>query len=511
MTRTGRDRLVLAVDLGSGGPKVGYVTLAGEPVWWWYERGDAVGGAETQDAERWWQTIVEAARRGLDEGAVDGADVVGVAVTGQWASTVPVDERGRPVAECLMWSDTHGAAYSRERFGGPVSGYAARPLATWLRRSGGIPNPGGADPVAHFLHLQHDRPDVAALARWYLEPVDYLTMRFTGRAAATAMSMTAAWLTDNRDLSRLDYDPVLTRLAGIDTSRLPPLVAGGSVVGTVLPDVAELVGIPRDAVVVTGAPDLHNAIVASGCVDLHQPHLSLGTSAWISCPVPAKKTDVVRQLAAVPGIGDGHYVLADNQDNAGRCLEWFRQGFAPDLSYDALGELAASAPPGAHGVFFTPWLSGERSPVDARWARGGFHNLSLSHGRADLTRAVLEGVALNLRWLLQAAERFTGRTLDPIRVIGGGATMDVWVQILADVLDRTLERVEQPWVGGLRGAGLTVGLALGEVGREEVHTLVPVDRVFSPDSAHRATHDAMFGEFPRLFRSQRGFFRRRNG
>jgi xylulokinase len=511
VSRTGRDRLVLAVDLGSGGPKVGYVTLTGEPVWWWYERGDAVGGAEIQDAEAWWSTIAEAARRGVVEGHVEGGDVVGVAVTGQWASTVPVDAGGRPVAECLMWSDTRGAAYSRERFAGPVSGYAPRVLATWLRRSGGVPSPGGADPVAHLLHLQHDRPEVMEQARWCLEPVDYLTMRFTGRAAATAMSMTAAWLTDNRDLATLAYDPVLLRLAGVDPSRLPPLVPGGSVVGTVLPEVAAEIGIPATAQVVTGAPDLHNAGIASGCVELHQPHLSLGTSAWISCPLPAKKTDVVRQLAAVPGRGDGRYVLADNQDNAGRCLEWFRAAFAPDLSYDDLAALAATAPAGADGVFFTPWLSGERSPADARWARGGFHNLSLTADRATMTRAVLEGVALNLRWLLEAAEHFTGRRLDPIRLVGGGATVDVWCQILADVLDRTLERIEQPWVAGLRGGGLTVGMALGEVAPEEVHGLVPVERVFSPDPAHRSTYDRMFAEFPRLLRSQRGFFRRRNG
>ena len=178
-------RLVLAVDLGSGGPKVGYVTTTGEPVWWWHERTDAVTGAEVQDAEEWWTTIVAAARRGIVEGGVDGAAVVGVAVTGQWASTVPVDASGRPVAECLMWSDTRGAEHSGAAFGGPVAGYSARALATWLRRSGGIPSPTGADPVAHMLHLDRDRPEVAAAARWYLEPVDYLTMRFTGVAAAT--------------------------------------------------------------------------------------------------------------------------------------------------------------------------------------------------------------------------------------------------------------------------------------------------------------------------------------
>jgi xylulokinase len=469
-----------------------------------------VSGAEVQDAESWWQTIVGAARRGLAEGGIDGADVVGVAVTGQWASTVPVDEAGRPVGECLMWTDTRGGEHSAKTFGGPVAGYAPRPLATWLRRSGGIPSPTGADPVAHMLHLERDRPEVRARARWYLEPVDYLTMRFTGVAAATTMSMTAAWLTDNRDLSTLAYDPVLVRMSGVNPARLPPLVPSGSIIGPVQREVAELIGISPNAQVATGAPDLHNAAIGSGCVQAYRPHMSLGTSSWVSCPLPDKKTDVFRQMASVPGLGDGNYLLANNQDNAGRCLEWFRAGFAPEASYDDLDELTRSAAPGAGGVLFTPWLSGERSPIDDRHARGGFHNVSLGATRADLTRAVLEGVAMNMRWLLAGAERFAGRRFDPIRMIGGGARMDVWCQIMADVCDRTIERVADPLVTGLRGAGLSVGLALGDVAAADLPGLVPVDRVFRPDPANRATYDRLYAQFPRLYSRNKAMFRRLN-
>ncbi len=500
---------VLAVDLGSGGPKVGYVSLAGELAWCWYERADALGGSATQDAEAWWATIKEVAKRGLAESGLPGADVVGVAITGQWASTVPVDETGHPVAECLMWSDTQGGHHSQRRFGGPIAGYRPTVLATWLRRSGGVPNPSGADPVSHMLHLRHDRPEVNA--RWYLEPVDYLTMRFTGVAAATAMSMTAAWLTDNRNLAVLEYDQRLVRLAGVDPTRLPPLVASGSVVGTVLPEVAAELGISAAAQVVTGAPDLHSAVVACGAVGLYQAHVSLGTSAWVSCPLPAKKTDVVRQMAAVPGIGDGNYVLANNQDNAGRALEWFRAAYAPELSYRELEDMAAGVAPGAGGVVFTPWLTGERSPVDDRLARGGFHNLSLATGRPHLARATLEGVALNLRWLLEAADTFTGRRLDPIRLIGGGAQLDLWCQVLADVCHRTFTRMGDPLFGGLRGAALFLGMATGAVDPRELDGLVPTDRVFSPNSGNREVYDRLFEHFPRLHRGQRRFFAELNG
>lgn len=431
-------------------------------------------------------------------------------MTGQWASTVPVDADGLPVGECLMWSDTRGGEYSHTAFGGPIVGYSPKALATWLRRSGGVPNPAGSDPIAHMLHLDRDRPEVTARARWYLEPVDYLTMRFTGVAAASPMSMTAAWLTDNRDLSILAYDPVLVRLAGVDASKLPPLVPSGSIVGTVRPDVAELIGIPASAQVVTGALDLHNATIASGCVQTYQSHASLGTSSWISCPVPTKKTDVFRQMASVPGLGDGGYLLANNQDNAGRALEWFKGAFAPEVDYETLLAAAAQVPAGSGGVIFTPWLSGERSPIDDRRARGGFHNLSLDADRAVLTRAVLEGVAFNLRWLLDAAENFAGRRFEPIRLLGGGARTDLWCQIVADVCDRTFERVAQPLITGLRGGGLMLGLALGEVSRDGLRSLVPVDGTFVPDPATRAVYDELYGQFPKLYSNNKKMFARLN-
>src|SRR5690606_25884395 len=96
---------------------------------------------------------------------------------------------------------------------------------------------------------------------------------------------------------------------------------------------------------------------------------------------------------------------------------------------------AAGVPPGSGNVLFTPWLKGERSPVDDPRARGGFHNLSLATGRAEMARAVLEGVAFNSRWLHEAVEKFVGNRLDPVRMIGGGATSDLWCQIHADVMD----------------------------------------------------------------------------
>jgi xylulokinase len=503
--------LVLAVDLGTGGPKVGFVTTSGEVRWWEHTPVTTYAGPDgerTQDADEWWRLIVASCRRGLASGAVDGADVVAVSVTGQWASTVPVDERGVPVGPCILWCDTRGAAYSKKVVGGPVQGYAPKPLLTWIRRSGGIPSTSGADPIGHLLHLAHDRPDVAASARWFLEPVDYLTMRFTGVPAATLASMTAAWLTDNRSLSLLAYDDVLVGLAGVDATKLPPLVATGSVVGPVRPEVAAELGIPATAVAVTGLPDLHSAAVGAGAIGPGEGHLSIGTTAWVSAPVPRKKTDVIRQQASVPGLTNDSYLLANNQESAGRCLQWWRDTVAPEASFGELLAEAAAAPAGADGVLFTPWLTGERSPVDDRSARAGFHGVGETATRGHLTRAVVEGVALNARWLLGAAEKFVGHRFDELRLVGGGARSDMWTQVLADVTDRTIVRVTDPWLAGLRGAALFAGMALGEVDPREIRSLVPTDEPFRPDPPTRSTYDALAAELPKLYAAQRGYFRR---
>ena len=410
----------------------------------------------------------------------------------------------------MLWSDTRGAPYSRAAVGGPVSGYAPKPLATWLRRSGGIPTVSGDDPVGHILFLQHEQPDVVARARWLLEPVDYLTMRFTGVPAASHASMTGAWLTDNRSLATLAYDDVLVRATGVDASRLPPLVATGSVVGALSPSVAEDLGLPPTAVAVTGLPDLHSAAVGAGAIGLGEPHASIGTTAWISAPVPRKKSDLLRMQASVPGLDNASYLLANNQESAGRNLQWWRDAVAPELGYDDLLAEAAATPPGAGGVVFTPWLTGERSPVDDRNARAGFHGIGGGATRGHLTRAVLEGVALNATWLLGAAEKFVGSRLDDIRLVGGGARSDLWCQILADTSDRSIVRVTDPWLAGLRGASLFAALTLGAVDRGEVRGLVPTDEPFRPDPRRRATYDALVRELPKLYAAQKGFFRRRS-
>jgi len=165
--------------------------------------------------------------------------------------------------------------------------------------------------------------------------------------------------------------------------------------------------------------------------------------------------------------------------------------------------MAARTPAGSNGVIFTPWLYGERTPVEDSFVRGGFHNLSLSTTRDDLVRSVLEGVALNARWLLGAVERFTRRRLDPIRFIGGGARSDVWCQIFADALGRTIEQVADPVHANVRGAAMLAAVALGELDFDQVADRVRVARTYAPGSPASGVYDELFGEFVGLYRRNR--------
>jgi xylulokinase len=512
------ERFALAIDLGTSGLKVGLVSLSGAVAWTTgAELGTTLtsdGGAE-QDPARWWRLITEAARAAVASATVPPSQVVAVSVTGQWASTVPVAADGTPVGQCVLWMDSRGAAHARRRFGGPVAGYSPRPLATWVRKTAGAPSTSGADPIGHMLYLGLDRPEIAQAARWYLEPVDYVSMRFTGTPAASPASMTAAWLTDNRYPDRLGYDQGLVRMAGVDPAKLPPLVPTGSVIAPVRPDVAAALGLGSEVMVVAGTPDLHSAAVGTGTTDGTRCHLALSTTSWVSCAVTAKKTDAIRQIATVPGVLPGRYLVANNHETAGACLRWFRDQVVgairpagPRPEFDVITGLADTAPPGAGGVLFTPWLAGERSPVDDRNARGGFHNLSLHADLPAMARAVLEGVAYNNRWLFEAVERFVGRSFGAVRVFGGGALSDLWCQIHADVMDRVVERVDDPMHVNLRGAAMIAGLALGHVSAPAVDDLAVVGSTFRPDPSRRATYDRLYAEFPGLYRSQKAMFAR---
>ncbi|MFP3980734.1 MAG: FGGY-family carbohydrate kinase, partial [Desulfobacterales bacterium] len=273
-------------------------------------------------------------------------------------------------------------------------------------------------------------------------------------------------------------------------------------------------GLGPDVQVVCGTPDVQAAALGSGAVADFAPHLYIGTSAWLTCHVPFKKTSISSNIASLPSAVPGRYFAANEQETAGACLTFLRDNVffaqdglldvcSPPDFYARLDVEAEKAPPGSGGLIFMPWLYGERTPVDDRLIRGGFINLSLSADRAHLARAVLEGVAYNTRWLLSAVEKFAGRKFPEIRMIGGGANSDIWCRIHADVLGRRIAKVHDPLLANVRGAGLLGAAAMECIDFEQIPELVEIDFVYEPDPAHRQIYDAIFREFKSVYRRTR--------
>lgn len=513
---------MLAVDLGTGGPKVGAVGLDGElyaTSFTAVPTEQTEDGGTEQDVALWWEGIKAGVAAFLADGVVDGDDLHAVGLTSQWSSIVAVDDAGDPVGRCLMWSDHRGASHSAAAVGGPIAGLKATLAAQAIRYSGTVPLTTGEDPLGHELFLRNERPELYARARALLEPVDYLGLRFTGQVAATPASQFFASVVDNRRGRVPRYVPELVRRLGRDADLLPPLRSTGSVLGPVVPEVASELDVRAGVPVVCGVPDFFAAYLGSGAVGPLQAHIAVSTTSWLTCHVPSKKVDPFRMMASVPGVAPGSYLVINDQASAGYCLRWWldRQaeitasvGAAPPDFATMLSD-AAGVSRGSDGVLFLPWLRGEHTPVDDRLARGGFVNLSAANGVPAMTRAILEGVALNGRWLLQAVETFAKASLPSVRILGGGAQSDLWCQIYADVLARPVERVADPMYAQLRGAAMLALIGMGEASLDEAAALVPVSDRFLPEPGSSDVYDPLFTEFTGVFKSLRKHHHRLNG
>jgi xylulokinase len=520
------DGCILAFDLGTSSLKLAVTTARGAIV------GSAVerfplhvlgGGGVEQDPEDWWSAIVRGTRRVLGEAGVDPGRVVGVACSSQWSGTVPVDDQGRPLMRAIIWMDSRGAEQIRRITRGfpAVQGYGLGKLAAWIRRSGGAPGHSGKDTVAHILYVRDRLPDVYRRTHKFLEPRDWINFQLTGRLATSFDAATLLWVVDTRDVRAVRYDDHLLRMAGLHRDKLPDLVPTATVLGTLRPEAAAALGLPRTARVVTGAPDIMAAAIGAGTVADFDAHLYIGTSSWLVCHVPYKKTDPFHNLASVPSAIPGRYLLANEQESAGVCLAELQRnvlfpedGGAPpgaaEDPYAVMLAMAAAVPAGSDGLIFAPWVNGERTPVDDRTVRGGFFNQSLGVTRGHLVRAVLEGVAYNSRWLLSYVERFVGRRLEAITAVGGGVRSELWCQIHADVLDRVVRQARDPVLASARGAALQASVALGHLGWDEVAGAVPIARAFEPDPVRRRVYDTLFPEFVNLYRSTRKIYARLN-
>ncbi|MEM9727604.1 MAG: FGGY-family carbohydrate kinase [Myxococcota bacterium] len=513
---------ILAIDLGTSNVKAAVVRLDGTLV----GTGRAAiettftddGGAE-QDPDRVWESVLDACKQALSP-LPDRGDVAAVACASQYSSIVPVDREGRPTANMVAWMDQRGAPDRLVKLPGG-KGMKPNPLQMlrWIQVHSIPPRSSGSDSLAHMRWFKLARPEVYERTATFLEPMDFVTARFTGRRVGNYCSTFLMLVTDNRS-SRVSYHPTLLEWSGIDREKLPELVPMNQPIATLLPDVADRLGLSHETVVFPGINDTQAGGLGSYAFSGNHTGISIGTTGVCITHVDFKKTDIRNSIATMPCPIDGKNFVMAEAGTGGQAVEHFLERiiFANDSfgrsdlaeKFAALEKAINSTEPGSDGLLFLPWLTGSITPAADGHVRGGFLNISLQTTREHMARAVLEGVALNLRWVLDRVDRFAKRKSSYVVFYGGGAVSGLWSQILADVMKVPVHQVHEPEYAPSRGIALHAFERLGLLELDQIRERVPIAAIHEPRAEFAPRYDAMFKQFVRVFRKNRDVFRALN-
>jgi xylulokinase len=449
--------MYLGIDIGTGGTRALLIDSRGvvragctaaheemamaRPLW-----------AE-QRPENWWDAAVDAIRGVLAQAGVSGSEVRSIGLSGQMHGLVLLDAAGAVIRPSLIWCDQRSqpqvdavnAKLGRET----VLKYIANPVLTGFT-------------LPKLLWVRDHEPANFEKARKMLLPKDYVRYKLTGEYATEVSdaSGTAVFDVVNRRWSFGMMDAL-----GLDRSLLPECRESIEVSGTITAEVAALTGLAAGTPVVGGGGDQASSAVGNGIVMPGVVSCTLGTSGVVFAHMEQVAYDPAGRVHTFCHAVPGKWHVMGVTQGAGLSLQWLRNQLTPGTDYDALTAEAAQAPAGAQGLFWLPYLMGERTPHLDATARGGWIGLTAKHTRADLIRAVIEGVSYSQRDCLDIVEGL-GVAVASVRASGGGAKSAFWRQLLASVLNRrvvTLETQE----GSAYGAALLALAGSGDGGSVE--------------------------------------------
>lgn len=454
-------RYVLAHDLGTTGNKATLYDAEGALV------GTAFSGYETefahtnwaeQNPDDWWRAVCISTQDLLRNAGVRGDEIAVITFSGQMMGCVPLDAEARPLRPAIIWADQRSV--EQERWLGERISPDEVYQITGHRLSASYS-------LCKMLWIRDHQPDIYRATHRFVHAKDAIVARLTGHFVTEPTDASGMNL---YDLEAGTWSERIIQAAELDPAKLPDLRRSIDVVGEVRPSVASEVGVAAGTPVVIGGGDGMCAAAGAGVVREGAAYNYIGASSWIALatrgPIYDPQCRTFTWAHLVPGL----FSPCGTMQMAGGSYQWARDQLCPieqqaagalGISpYDLMNLTAEKSPPGANGLIFLPYLLGERSP---RWnprARGAFIGLTIRHTRADMVRAVLEGITLNLRVILDA---FTaqGTQIDAMRLIGGGAQGRFWNQIMADVYGMPVYRLAILQEATSMGAALAGGIGVG--------------------------------------------------
>ena len=489
-------KLLLGIDYGTGGCKVTAIgedgSFAGEASVEYVTYHDHPGWSE-QEPQDWWASLCAALKK-LAEKGVDLRQVSACSLDGSTHNAVLLDGAFHPVRRTIMWTDQRATAECealRAGWGEKIfSTCYQMPAPTWT--------------LPQMMWLKANEPEALAKTEHVLFVKDYVRYLLTGEAATDRIEAQGTLFFD---MAKGDWAPELVEMAGLTVGKLPRFIAPTDVAGHVTAEAAAATGLPEGLPVVCGSSDSAVEDYGAGAVELGDLIIKLATAgnvnAMTAAAHPHPKTLTYSHI--VPGMW--YSVSATNA--AALCMRWLRDtwGFA---DYGAIDAEAAKSSIGANGVFFHPYLQGERCPYWDANLRASFTGVSIASTRGDFCRALMEGVAFSLRDCYRTLEEMK-LPVKRIFLIGGGARSRIWSEIVANVFNCTVA-VPTPGdasFGACLLAGTGVGLFAGV--KEAVKVCQHIDRTIAPDAKIAAEYDHLFTCYRRLHDALAPVYRQRKG
>ncbi len=447
-----------------------------------------------QRPENWWDAAVPAIRGAMAAAGVSGSQVQGIGLSGQMHGLVILDQHNQVIRPALIWCDQRSQAQVdsiNQKIGKEnVLRAIANPVLTGFT-------------LPKLLWVRDHEPRHFERVRHLLLPKDYVRFRLTGEYASEVSDASGTALFDV--VGRRWSYPMVDGL-GLDRAILPACHESSDISGKVSVSAAELTGLAAGTPVVGGGGDQAASAVGNGIVEPGIVSCTLGTSGVVFAHMEQVAYDPQGRVHTFcHAVRDRWHVMGVTQ-GAGLSLQWFRNRLAPGMNYDALTAEAAQAPAGSQGLFWLPYLMGERTPHLDATARGGWIGLTASHQRADLVRAVIEGVSYSQRDCLEIIEAL-GVPVRSVRASGGGASSPFWRQVLADVLNRrvvTLATQE----GSAYGAALLALVGTGAYATvpEVCQAVIRETASLAPDEQAAGLYERGYAVYQALYPALRPIF-----
>lgn len=369
-----------------------------------------------QDAQSWWEMTMRTAKKAIAGSGVDSAEICGISVSSQGISIVPVDQFLKPLCNAISWLDVRAQEQAKQlenQWGEKMFVHTGKPI----------------DPcytLPKLMWLQENRPQIWKSAWKFLMPMDYLLGKLTGNPV-TDHSMASGTLM--YDIKNCCWSKDILEQYGIEEEKLPQIRWSGESAGTVLPEVAKALGLRHDCVVAVGAQDQKCAALGAGLAD-GTVTISLGTAGAVTKQWKAPETEAISNVGWCGYTKPGTWVTEGVINTAGTCLRWVRDLMFPGEDYDVINTEAQEALDRESSLMFYPYLNGPSSPDYYPDAEGSFYGANLSTKRGDFAAAVMEGVAFQIRILLEAMDAYGN--VDKLVLFGGGAKSPLWCQIIAN-------------------------------------------------------------------------------